>query len=565
MRSVRLRAPLLALSLCAATVAGPRASQEGSPPDAAAAAVAVVVTDAQGRAILGLEPADFELRDDGVAQTIEGVEFTTPAGARLIGILLDEFHVSPANTTLVRDALRRFVDEALRPDDLVVIVKPLDSLSDIPLTQNRAALQEQIDTFEGRKGDYQPKTPFEETYMSRAPGPADAQRAQVVVSALGALARQIGERREGRKAILLVSEGFTDSRRDRIRGPGVQAIVRSANHLDVAIYTATPGIDDSTMLRTLAEQTGGTSIGAAELDEGLRRSARDLDGYYRVAYRPSHASDGRRHALDVQVTRPGAQVRAPREHWTPPPEPARLASAGSTASLRRRPQQTSPLIRPWFGMSRGSDGKTRVTFTWEANRRSRTEAETLTLSAVGAGGEVLFDGRVDPIRTIGASGEPGLSAVFEAPPGIVQLDMTIRGADGRTLGSDIRDLDLPDLHEPRTILSTPEIFRTRTALEFRAVSADTGAPPVSSRAFSRTERLLIRVRAYGAAGDPPAVSARLVSRRNQPLRDLTALPEAPANDLTQFDLPLSSLAVGQYALEIRADDLRELILFEVGN
>jgi hypothetical protein len=193
------------------------------------------------------------------------------------------------------------------------------------------------------------------------------------------------------------------------------------------------------------------------------------------------------------------------------------------------------------------------------------EPETLTLSATGADGRVLFEGRVDPIRTIGIGGTAASSAVFEGPPGIVQLDMTIRGADGRTLGTDAREVRLPDLTGSGTILTTPEIIRTRTALQFRALRRDAQAPPVVSRAFSRTERLLVRVRAYGAGGQQPEVTARLVSRRNQTLRELTALADAPVDGMTQFDLPLSSLAVGAYGIAIGAGDARELVLFEVTN
>ena len=166
----------------------------------------------------------------------------------------------------------------------------------------------------------------------------------------------------------------------------------------------------------------------AILEDGLRLAARDLDGYYRVTYRPRHVEDGRRHALDVRVSRPGVRARVRAGHWARQPQTVR--AAGRAAAPPRRPQQLSPLIRPWFGTSRGSDGRTRLTFTWEPSARARPAADTLTLSAVAADGAVVFDGRVDPIRAIGVTGNPALRAVFEAPPGPVQLDMTIRGADG---------------------------------------------------------------------------------------------------------------------------------------
>ncbi len=45
--------------------------------------------------------------------------------------------------------------------------------------------------------------------MSRAPGAADAARAQVVLSALRALTVHVGELRPGRKTLMFVSEGFS--------------------------------------------------------------------------------------------------------------------------------------------------------------------------------------------------------------------------------------------------------------------------------------------------------------------------------------------------------------------
>jgi hypothetical protein len=190
------------------------------------------------------------------------------------------------------------------------------------------------------------------------------------------------------------------------------------------------------------------------------------------------------------------------------------------------------------------------------------------MSAVAADGTVLFQGRVDPIRTTGTVGARS-SAVFEAPPGTVQLDMTIRSIDGRQIGSDTRDIDLPDLTGPRTRLSTPEVLRARTAREFRLISTDPQAPPVVSREFSRAERLLVRVQAYAPQPERPVVTARLLSRLGQPLRELTPLPNEPASAVVQFDLPLGSLGNGEYGIELVAQgppaQVKELILFRVTN
>src|SRR5205823_6608496 len=128
--------------------------------------------------------------------------------ARRIAILLDEFHVDPADSARIRDALTVFIGDRLRAGDVAVVLKPLDPLGSIRLTADRDALRRAIATFEGRKGLYEPRTPFEEETLGRAPALVDAGRAQVVLSGLRALVSQLGSQ-PGRSAVLLVTEGFT--------------------------------------------------------------------------------------------------------------------------------------------------------------------------------------------------------------------------------------------------------------------------------------------------------------------------------------------------------------------
>ena len=99
--------------------------------------IAAVVTDRQGRTVPGLTLKDFELRVDGVVQHIESVEARGQAPRR-IAILLDEFHVDAADAPLVRDAVSAFVSTRLRADDMLVVLKPLDPLTGIRLTNDRA-------------------------------------------------------------------------------------------------------------------------------------------------------------------------------------------------------------------------------------------------------------------------------------------------------------------------------------------------------------------------------------------------------------------------------------------
>jgi hypothetical protein len=223
-----------------------------------------------------------------------------------------------------------------------------------------------------------------------------------------------------------------------------------------------------------------------------------------------------------------------------PPEPAPHAS---------------PLIRPWFGVSRGDGGKTRVTFVWEpaarvpGDRVRRTVAK-LNFRARSADGTVVFDGPVAPTGPA-AVDEPDATAarvVFDVPPGRLRLQMSIQDAASTVLDEDVRELSIRDL-KGDVAVGTPEVLRARTAREFRAIDT-VAAVPVSAREFSRTEHLRIRFRAYGPAGAPPAVSADLLDRVGHTIRALTVTASSDGDNT--IDLPLAGFAPGDYAIQVKA-------------
>jgi hypothetical protein len=96
--------------------------------------------------------------------------------------------------------------------------------------------------------------------------------------------------------------------------------------------------------------------------------------------------------------------------------------------------------------------------------------------------------------------------------------------------------------------------------------------PVASRTFSRTERLLIRVPAYGPGSSNPVVTARLLNRRGIPMRQLQRVNAPLPSGTVQFDVPLASLAPDEYRIELAAanaigprDEAKEIIAFRVTN
>jgi VWFA-related protein len=518
--------------------------------------ITTVVTDRSGKPVMGLTLKDFELRDDGVVQKLVAVE-PRRAEPRRIAIFLDEFHIQPADSARVRDAVTRFVNDNMRADDTAVVLKPLDSLPAIRVTADRARLLEAIRQFEGRKDNFEPRSLLEEDTLGRAPALVAAGRAQVVLSGLRALAGQLGSA-PGRSAILLVSEGFAQpSRRLSARGlPDAGVVERSANRYDVPVYVFDPRVSVASgdagaeLLGKLVSETGGALSRGEDLAGSLARAGREIDGGYTLTYQPSHGDDGRYHPVQVSVARRDADARSRSGYMSALSAEARRAMReASGPALPTRLLRRSPLINVWFGVTRATETQGRVVVTWEPGQNvvgtGRSSAARASLKATTKDGKVLFEGTLSPMRAGGAT-DPGDRAEFDAPSGRVQLDMTILGMSGQKLDYDARDLDVPMMKGAVPLLLPAIVISTQSAREFRAVTADVDASPDPSRLFRRTDRLVIRVPAY-AAGAPVRVTGQLLNRLAQPIRDLEALPDA--GGITQFDLPLASLAPGDYYLQ----------------
>ncbi len=522
----------------------------------------VVVTDEKLRPVRDLRPDDFEFIDSGDTRTIDAVR-VPPSRARVFGIFLDEFHVRSGDaTSRARNALLQFVDTKLRDGDTVAIVKPLDPLHAITFTQDRSVIRQVITSFEGHAGNYAPRSEFERNFMSRDPATADVSRAQVVSSALQALARRLGDQEEGRKALILISEGFRPSQ--------PRAIVYAANRNRVAVYPIDPNTasgDNEAMLQALAEQTSaGASINETGLTRAFTQVADDLDNHVIVTFSSEGPEDGRFHPVELRMKRKGTQVRTRSGYWAPDASRLAASAIAPRPTLPFRPSRSSPLIRPWIGMSRGEDGLTHVTITWEPGTPppKNQRVAIITLKASASDGTTLFEQRLGPGDDSRAS--------FASAPGAIAIEMTIESSSGAMLDTDYRTVTVPNLRVTKPTFATPQVLRTRTARQFAVVSQNPEAAPSAARTFSRTERLLVRVPAYTAGDRTPVVTARLLNRRGVAMRDLAAVAAPLPEGVVQFDLPLASLAPEEYRIELAAanptdppDEVKEILVIRVTN
>ena len=575
----------------------------------------VVVTDRRGRPLVDLKPTDFQLDDNGVTQALASVELrrapaaVPSAGAtpivtedeeraaaqdpatRVFAIFLDEFNVTPGvNSARVRDAATKFLAESVRPGDLLYMLKPMDPVNGFRFTRDRSAAQATIARFEGRKGDYAPRTPFETQYIGRTPAAVDGARAQIVTTGLREMIMAMGELRPARGAIVLISEGFSGTAlNERRRLPDWQGLARASSHFNLPIYTFDPrdplppappdaAPDETTVdrgadtLQALARQTGGEAVEDARgLDSGLAKVSRDLDSYYVLTYQPSQPTDGRFHPIAVRTARKDAQVRVPSGYWSPLSSEWRTwldrdrtpaAPAAPVRALKR-----SRLIDTWYGFVRGDDGKMSLVFSWEPSAvgstlRSRPQVVELKVSTPQ--GTALIDREVSPASD--QNTDPSLGRVLiPVPAGRLQLDLSIRSADGAVLDAGAQDVDVPITRGTGPVLLQPQLVRSRTLREFRTLSAATDVAPTPSRVFSRSERLLIRVPAFNPDGGAVTASVSVSNIKGATIRSLEQVPYEGA--APQFDLPLAFLAPGEYGLEISVTSptgtARQLIRFRL--
>jgi VWFA-related protein len=589
--SWRSRLAVIVAALTAAGLAGPAVSdQSPAPAPVPPARLDLVVSDAMGHAILGLRASDFEVIENGSPRPIANVEFhrrggpdgspietdldaqraAGQPGTRVFAIFLDEFHITPGvNADLVRRTVADFIDEKVERRDLVAVMRPSDSATSLRFTRDRALAHGVIAAFEGRKGDYRPRTPAEEQYVGRDPGAVIAAREQIVRAGLRDLALRIGALRAQRAMIVLCSEGFPDDEPARSNPlEGLGGLIRATSRFHVVISTFDPGAPNQEAtpsderrrsmetLKWLAAETGGRAVDADRFIYGVARLAHDSEAYYALTFHPSEA-DGRFRELTVRTKRGGGSLLTSRGYWAMRDSDWRAVVSLPAAKVppSRRVLRRSPAIDAWIGVLREPSGNGRVVVTWEPRPYGAATARIVGLKARSLSGATLFDGQLGPVGA--ASNSLQDSVRFDAPPGRVEVDITVTDGQGTVLDTDARDFDVPDLRPSSTAgptLLPIWLVRARSVRDFQLANTNLQATPAAARRFVRSDRLLIRVPAFEPSGSGVRVTATLLNQRGVPMRSLERIDGTPREDVTGFALPLVSVMPGEYLIELQAEN-----------
>jgi VWFA-related protein len=420
--------------------------------------VDVIVSDRNGNPVENLQPDDFEIIEQKQVQKIETFKLiahdsgrlaTVPPrqirsdfdeeteaardDVRLFAFFLDDYHVRRETSLSARPQLARFVQTQFGPSDMVGVMLPLQPTDSVRMTRNHEAVMKALMQFEGVKYDYTPRNDIERRYQFYPTEAVEMIRHQVSMSALKALIVRMGGLKEGRKALILVSEGYSymlpPQLRDAVAGmPGLgnpdhnnpaagqnnllddraaflsgtelendlRDIWDLANRNNVAIYSIDPrglttgefGIDQNVglttdrqylgnmidSLRTLSLQTDGRAIvNRNDLVVGMRQIVRDTSAYYLLGYNSTFtATDGKFHEIKVNVKRPGLQVRARKGYW------AFTAADAARATAPPTPDLPKPVRNALASVSQPS--RSRIIRTWigtEKGENGRTRVTFL--------------------------------------------------------------------------------------------------------------------------------------------------------------------------------------------
>jgi VWFA-related protein len=276
-------------------------------------AVYATVTDKSGRMLPDLQRDAFEVRDNGKPQPI--TVFSNEIQPISVVIMLDRSGSMRGNVGLVERAAEEFV-QRLGPEDAARIGTFADRIEIHPdtFTSDKEALLRIL------RGNL-PVT-----------GPTPLWNA--TDEAIAAL-----REREGRKVILLFSDGGDAPSNFKLNNRSIMDVMRRAQQEDVMVYAiglqttvlmgpsgrgglggfggSMTSIRPDPGLATIADDTGGGYFElnhAENLGETFAQVAEELHHQYALGFAPAKLDD-KMHKIDVHVTERGAKVRSRKEYF----------------------------------------------------------------------------------------------------------------------------------------------------------------------------------------------------------------------------------------------------------
>jgi len=285
--------------------------------------VDIVVTDKQGNLVRDLKKEDFQVLEDGKAQTISAFSLVDipierpdrplfqpdpiepdvktnerPFDGRIYVMVIDDYHTNFGRSARVKAAAKQFIERRLGANDLMAVVHTFGpSEANQEFTSNKRLLLAAVNRTQGRKLTSATANRTAEYYRTRdfrqqgdpVNDPEDAERsfnARSTLDTLRNVAEWFSSVRGRRKTILFVSEGIDYDIHDIIAPTGSNHLgasmvldatrdaIAAATRANVSIYGIDPrGLtdlgDDSIEIGSFPDDTS-TGIGQGSLYNELR-------------------------------------------------------------------------------------------------------------------------------------------------------------------------------------------------------------------------------------------------------------------------------------------------------
>jgi VWFA-related protein len=332
-------------------------------------------------------------------------------------------------------------------------------------------------------------------------------------------------------------------------------------------------------------ETGGRAIKNTNAPwEPMPAIFEESTDYYVLGFAPSSpAADGRHHDISVTVNRKGVSVHPRRGYYAPAPGSFRpISNDGTPQSLVSAlaglwPATDIPLriaVAPF-----ASPGHSEAAVAVQLRARMAIQGADQTARAGGRGTartevRVLAraydsDGRpiASQVQTLAVSPPPGARQQFDyevmsrlrLKPGRHEIRVALEDVARKTRGSVYTYVVIPDFSKAALSLSGI-VLGTAPAPSGSAFQDLVPVAPTVRREFSRTDRVTAFARIYQGGSDPLApvtVTRRIIDAHSQAVAEtqtrIFANPQARERSADyRAELPLSSLAAGQYLLSIEA-------------
>jgi VWFA-related protein len=567
---------------------------------------------------------------DVASRTVGGEVSTNHGAARghLYVIIFDQLHISPGNEQRARQAAQRFVTTRLRPGDRVALYALPGPGPQIPFTADARRVSQALRDIHGTAelasfgavGSMTRREAFEiirgnELVLQRvaarvqSEAGSDAQTRGSTGFSTGTLpltelvkedARKIanaadGETRavlarfadvlrplraiEGRKNILLISEGFQGDRLSREIDTVAAAAAESAsvihafdiNRREIDITANEPvGGDQAgdihdkiSPLGSLAAETGGSLVldVAARADRAFASIAEQSQDYYLIGFTPAARALDRRgeyQRVSVHVKRPGARVQT-RTGFALGDKTARMdrQQAIQRAMAAPFPLQGLPIRYTTYTLRGSAAGTQTVILSLDvdlplASVQEHHAADVAFIVRSVEDGRVAASGR-DVIGLPAQRGSQSTSGTgnyrvqFDLPPGDYMMRTAVREPGGLIGTADrrftVRALDGPAIESGDLMLSAA---RGELPVRPSAYTGDglTGVLELYGRTAEQLEsaRVVIELVPIGESSAVVSGSAEL--------RDVRPRGRGVGRE-ARLELPLQSVAPGAYLARAR--------------